>query len=188
MKTSLSFTRFHKNLSMAVVLVFVAFLFACGSSATATPSATSSPTGGSTGPSATTAPQATASASTPVPAPTAISATSQPSKPTGTLSMGQSDMGRFTAHPRLVGNPGLFLISAAPVGETLFTFDSDRKLTPMLAKAWDISADFLTWTFELEQGVQLHKGYGEMTSEDVVWSYNQWSDNAKHPRGSIIKT
>jgi len=178
---------FHKNLSMAVVLVFVAFLFACGSSATATPSATSSPTGGSTEPSATKAPQATASASTPVPVPAATKAPSQPAKLTGTLNMGQSDMGRFTAHPRLVGNPGLFLISAAPVGETLFTFDADRKLTPMLAKAWNISADFKTWTFELEQGVQLHKGYGEMTSEDVVWSYNQWSDNAKHPRGSIVK-
>ncbi|NQW24511.1 MAG: ABC transporter substrate-binding protein [SAR202 cluster bacterium] len=150
---------------------------ACGSSATATPTSG----GASSVPTATT-----------IPAPTAMPAVTvaptQAAKPSGTLSMGQSDMGRFTAHPRLVGNPGLFLLSAAPVGETLFTFDSNRKLTNMLARDWSISEDFITWTFEIEKGVQLHKGYGELTTEDVVWSYNQWSENTKHPRGSVIKS
>ena len=58
----------------------------------------------------------------------------------------------------------------------------------MFAKEWSVSEDFITWTFQLEEGVQLHKGYGELTAEDVVWSYNEWSENAKHPRGSIIKS
>lgn len=110
----------------------------------------------------------------------------QDAKPIGTLSMGQSDMGRFTAHPRLVGNPGIFLHGTAPLGEALFSLDSEKKITPILASDWSVSADFTTWTFGLKKGVQFHKGYGEMTAEDVVWSYNEWSLNAKHPRGSII--
>lgn len=164
------------NLLLALIFS-LALMAACGSSATATPTSG----GASSVPTATTTPAPTAM-------PAVTVAPTQAAKPSGTLSMGQSDMGRFTAHPRLVGNPPLFLLSAAPLGETLFTFDSNRKLTNMLAESFSISEDFTTWTFEIQKGVQLHKGYGELTSEDVVWSYNEWSENTKHPRGSVIKS
>ncbi|MBW4653470.1 MAG: twin-arginine translocation signal domain-containing protein [Kaiparowitsia implicata GSE-PSE-MK54-09C] len=44
---------------------------------------------------------------------------------------------------------------------------------PTLATEWSTSEDALTWTFKLREGVQFHKGYGEMTSEDVVFSYER---------------
>jgi peptide/nickel transport system substrate-binding protein len=44
---------------------------------------------------------------------------------------------------------------------------------PTLATSWTTSADAKEWVFELRQGVQFHKGYGEMTSEDVVFSFNR---------------
>lgn len=44
---------------------------------------------------------------------------------------------------------------------------------PTLATEWTQSADAKTWTFKLRQGVQFHRGYGEMTSEDVVFSYKR---------------
>jgi peptide/nickel transport system substrate-binding protein len=44
---------------------------------------------------------------------------------------------------------------------------------PTLATEWSSSPDAKTWTFKLRQGVQFHKGYGEMTSEDVVFSYKR---------------
>lgn len=39
-----------------------------------------------------------------------------------------------------------------------------------LAESWEHSQDETTWTFHLRKGVQFQGGYGEMTSEDVVFS------------------
>ncbi len=47
---------------------------------------------------------------------------------------------------------------------------------PRLAKSWTMSPDGKTWTFKLREGVQFHKGYGECTSEDVVFSLNRARD------------
>lgn len=43
----------------------------------------------------------------------------------------------------------------------------DMKVEPDLAKSWDVSEDFKTWTFHLNEGVKFHHGR-EMTAEDVV--------------------
>ncbi len=44
---------------------------------------------------------------------------------------------------------------------------------PTLATEWSASDDARVWTFKLREGVQFHKGYGEMTSEDVVYSFER---------------
>jgi peptide/nickel transport system substrate-binding protein len=51
---------------------------------------------------------------------------------------------------------------------------------PDLATKWERSSDGLTWTFHLRKGVQWHWGYGEFTSEDVVFSLNR----VKNSKGS----
>lgn len=56
------------------------------------------------------------------------------------------------------------------VYNSLVEFDLDNfSLRPALAKSWVYSADGLTITLELEQGVLFHDGT-EMTSADVVWT------------------
>ena len=57
----------------------------------------------------------------------------------------------------------------------------------MLANSWEVSDDGLIWTFHLNEGVQFHKGYGEMTAEDVIWSMQQLGASEKHPRASNIR-
>ncbi|WP_137179476.1 ABC transporter substrate-binding protein [Roseomonas sp. AR75] len=47
---------------------------------------------------------------------------------------------------------------------------------PSLAEAWESSADARTWTYRLRRGVQFHKGQGEMTSEDVAFTYGRQLD------------
>ena len=108
-------------------------------------------------------------------------------EPTGTLNTGLKEMGPFFLHPSNLGNPQIFVHGTAPIGEGLIQQDLNREVSGLLAKSWEISEDFLTWTFVLNEGVQFHKGYGEMTSEDVMWSMRQWG-LSKHPRAGQLTT
>ncbi|MBI3506543.1 MAG: ABC transporter substrate-binding protein [Proteobacteria bacterium] len=47
---------------------------------------------------------------------------------------------------------------------------------PSLAESWESSADARVWTFKLRQGVQFHRGYGEMTSDDVAFTFARHLD------------
>ncbi|MBU7042188.1 MAG: ABC transporter substrate-binding protein [Theionarchaea archaeon] len=49
-------------------------------------------------------------------------------------------------------------------------------IKPCLATDWDISADKKTITFDLRKGVQFHHGFGEMTADDVVFSFARQYD------------
>ena len=59
--------------------------------------------------------------------------------------------------------------------ETLYTFDKNWQVTPLLAdKMPDISADGKTYTIALRTGVKFHDG-SDMTSADVVASLTRWT-------------
>ena len=105
--------------------------------------------------------------------------------PAGTINMGQKETGIFEAHPSMSSSPRIQFTSSS-VAEGLITTAPDLSASPMLAKSWDISDDFLTWTWKFQEGVQFHKGYGEMTAEDVLYSYIQWNAGAKHARAGIM--
>lgn len=47
------------------------------------------------------------------------------------------------------------------------------EVVPDLAESWKVSDDGLTYTFKLRKGVQFHKGYGEVTAEDVKYSFDR---------------
>lgn len=47
------------------------------------------------------------------------------------------------------------------------------QLEPDLAESWAVSEDGTVYTFNLREGVMFHRGYGEMTAEDVVFSYTR---------------
>ncbi|MFQ6123733.1 MAG: ABC transporter substrate-binding protein [Candidatus Heimdallarchaeota archaeon] len=48
----------------------------------------------------------------------------------------------------------------------------DGTIQPHLAKEWDVSADGLTWTFTLKEGVKFHDG-SELMAEDVAYSMDR---------------
>ena len=107
------------------------------------------------------------------------------SVPAGTINMGQKETGIFEAHPSLSSSPRIQFTSSS-VGEGLITTAPDFSASPMLAKSWSVSDDFLTWTWKFQEGVQFHKGYGEMTAEDVLYSYIQWNAGALHARSGLM--
>jgi len=50
------------------------------------------------------------------------------------------------------------------------------KIEGDLAERWQNSPDGLVWTFKLRKGVQFHRGFGEATAEDVVYSLTRAAD------------
>ena len=154
--------------TLATLSLLLALVVACGGAAQEEAPAAQQP---AAPPAAT----AVAPAATPVAAPAATVAPDTSSgamseAPTGTLTVGQKELGPFMGHPALTGNPQIFVLQTAPVGESLLTVSSELKPIGMLAKTWSVSEDGSTWTFNLNEGVMFHKGYGEMTAEDVIWA------------------
>ena len=174
-----------KFLILGSLTLLLAAILACGSSATSTPvpeQATNVPG------SATTVPTSVpSSGATVLPAPTAVPTKSPPAavKPSGTLRVGQKELGPYVGNPKLIGNPQIFLNSAIPITETLGMYNFDNGFVgPMLAESWDVSADGQIWTYHIRKGVQFHKGFGEMTVEDVVFSHRQIADSELHARAA----
>jgi peptide/nickel transport system substrate-binding protein len=64
------------------------------------------------------------------------------------------------------------------VYEGLYTLDQNNRPIPMLAESLPaVSADQLTYTFKLRQGVRFHNGK-ELGAEDVVASLKRWGQQA----------
>ena len=60
------------------------------------------------------------------------------------------------------------------VMEGLFRYDADGKLQPQLAETYAVSPDGLTIDFTLHKGVMWQRGYGELTTDDVKFSYERF--------------
>jgi peptide/nickel transport system substrate-binding protein len=56
------------------------------------------------------------------------------------------------------------------------------EVEPDLAESWTVSDDGLIWTFKLRQGVQFHKGFGELTADDVKFSFERQIQRTKGTR------
>ena len=76
---------------------------------------------------------------------------------------------------------------------TLIEVDSNMKLSPSLAKSWDISADNLSFTFHLRTDVFFHdencfaNGKGrKLVAKDVEYSLNRITDKSVASPGAWI--
>ena len=60
--------------------------------------------------------------------------------------------------------------------DTIFDYmvalDAQGHFAPGLATSWDVSADHLTWAFDIREGVKFHNG-DDLTVDDLVFSYNR---------------
>ena len=61
-------------------------------------------------------------------------------------------------------------------GLVRYEYEKNGAIVPDLAEKWDLSADGKTYTFYLRKGVKWHKGYGELTADDVKFSYDRVLD------------
>lgn len=61
--------------------------------------------------------------------------------------------------------------------ENLLFLDNGANVIPRLATDWTVSDDQSWVDFDIRRGVQFHGNYGEMTAEDVAWSFNNANPN-----------
>src|SRR5436190_6445882 len=59
------------------------------------------------------------------------------------------------------------------------------EVEPDLADHWKISPDGTVWTFTLRRGVPFHKGFGEVTAEDVKFSFERQIKRAPGTRFGV---
>jgi len=58
--------------------------------------------------------------------------------------------------------------------DVLFAVDENLQVRPQMVESWQTSADGLTWTFRLRDGLEWHDGQ-PVTAEDCVASIKRWS-------------
>jgi peptide/nickel transport system substrate-binding protein len=98
-----------------------------------------------------------------------LAATSAP-RPEGTLTVAVATFGNERWLPHLyVGAEDIVL---KPLLENLLNRDfKTGELTPMLAERWEVTDGGRTWKFYLRKGVPFHDGHGEVTAEDVKYTF-----------------
>jgi ABC-type transport system substrate-binding protein len=138
---------------------------------TATRPATTQPTGTPAGPTAT----PTQTSQLPTATATATAAPinedlPEPENPVGTVVV---VIQTINSHPGINSAQGGEASVFWGAGETLFTTRTGPVFgEPWLAKEWEVAQDLSSVTVTVQEGVQFHKGHGEMTATDVAWSIN----------------
>jgi peptide/nickel transport system substrate-binding protein len=66
-------------------------------------------------------------------------------------------------------------VAFSQVYDTLLYIDPDGKVVPNMARSWEVSADGLTYTFHLNDGIKCSDG-SSLTSEDVKYSMDHYFD------------
>ncbi|MFI5325612.1 MAG: ABC transporter substrate-binding protein [Candidatus Rokuibacteriota bacterium] len=61
-------------------------------------------------------------------------------------------------------------------GLVRYEYEKSGGIVPDLAEKWELSADGKTYTFHLRKGVKWHRGHGELTADDVKFSYDRVLD------------
>ena len=155
--------RLSRIIVALVLLLSLAAIWACGGSeAPAAPAA----------PAATAAPAAPAqAAATAAPEPTAMPAMADEDS---YLHLAVTPLPQDTFFPWLATSSGH--LPFRPMWENLTTISPETGVStilPQLAREWDVSPDASEYTFYLQEGVQMHNGWGEFTVKDVILTIDQ---------------
>lgn len=93
-----------------------------------------------------------------------------------TLNVALADLGTQTPDPMYAySHSAMYSPIALNIGEQLVRRAYDGSYTPALATSWAISADLLTWTFTLRDGVKMQDG-SRFTARDVLTSIKRVQD------------
>ena len=92
--------------------------------------------------------------------------------PTGTLNIGFKELGPYSVSPRYT-SATITLYTGTASHESLLKLNLDREVGPKLAEEWSVDSTGTVWNFKLNEGVQFHDGWGEVTTDDFIFSVNE---------------
>ena len=107
--------------------------------------------------------------STLVPTPAPVVEVMEETPTAGVLNIGYSQLGPPKFIPKLSGSPQTS-INISVLWESMWHSDSNGNVIPRLVKEWSVSDDGNVWTLHLEENIPFHKGKGNMTAQDMIWS------------------
>ncbi len=58
-------------------------------------------------------------------------------------------------------------------GEPVLKLNRDGQVVPGIIAEWSVDDSGTVWTFEVQQGIEFHRGWGNVTSDDVIFSYEE---------------
>ena len=160
---ALRVTRLPRIVFTVLLLMTVAAIWACGGPA--------EPAQQAAAPAAPAATEAPAAAATAAPEATAMPAMAEEDT---YLHLAVTPLPQDTYLPWLATSSGH--LPFRPMWENLTTISPDTGVStilPQLAREWDVSPDASEYTFYLQEGVQMHHGYGEFTVKDVILTIDQ---------------
>ena len=114
---------------------------------------------------------ATQATAAPAPAPATAPAPTMMEGPEGHLRVAQQRIGLPQFYPSQLTWPNESNRWAFGVHEPPAVMTPDGNNEPRLYKGWEVGEDGIT--VQLREGLQFHKGWGELTAEDVAWSGNE---------------
>ena len=151
--------------------------------------------GGSTPPEAQTAAPAAATAAPAAPAQAAATAAPEPTampamaEEDSYLHLAVTPLPQDTFFPWLATSSGQLVFR--PMWENITTISPETGVStilPQLAREWEMSPDAGQYTFYLQEGVEMHHGWGEFTVKDVVLTIDQqMSDPLAGCKGPLKK-
>ena len=150
--------RYFPRLFTLFVAGLLVLILSCGGSDTPAPEPTEEETSSAQSAAATTAP-------VPTSAPTAMAEPQGETASAGRLVVAVV-IERETNDPHQV--TAVHQSQFLPMYDDLVRYDEFAEYAPMLATGWEVSPDLKDWTFNLRQGVQFHKDFGEFTAKDLV--------------------
>ena len=132
-----------------------------------------------------------APAPTTAPAPTAMPAPAAPApaemEQGGTLTVAMVKIGAPTGLPgKQTGGGPEQMPERLSVMEKLIQREVDLSYTPHLMDSYSLSDDLTSVRVTLRQGIQFHENWGELTAEDIKWSYGHAAlENPESIHGSV---
>ena len=156
-------TRLPRIVFTVLLLVTVAAIWACGG--------TTEPEQQAAAPAAAAATEAPAAAATAAPEPTPMPAMAEEDT---FLHLAVTPLPQDTYLPWLATSSGH--LPFRPMWENLTTISPETGVStilPQLAREWDVSPDASEYTFYLQEGAQMHHGWGEFTVKDVIFTIDQ---------------
>ena len=165
--------------AFALIALFAFGAAACGAAEDETPT---------TAPAPTTAPPA---APAPTSAPTAMPAPAAPApaemEQGGTLTVAMVKIGAPTGLPgKQTGGGPEQMPERLSVMEKLIQREVDLSYTPHLMDFYTLSDDLTSVRVTLRQGIQFHENWGELTADDIKWSYGHAAlENPESIHGSV---